>query len=139
MQRAKAGRWWVNPQITSDLNLTDDQVKRIETIMSEIGKEMADQSERERRATTRFHRALNKDPLNPDQVNKMRSVLEETLAARHRRRIDQVWSVRNVLTHNQWQKLWKLAPQALQVSQARISMGPTLHVTEGTPVPTPVR
>jgi len=138
MQRAKAGRWWVKPQITSDLNLTDDQVQQIETIMSEIGEETAEQSQQERRATTRFHRALNQDPPNPDQVDKMRSVLEETLATRHRRRIDQVWRVRNVLTQNQWQKLWKLAPQALQVSQARIFMGPTLHVTEGTPIPAPV-
>jgi len=130
-------RWWTQPEITSELHLTDDQLQQIETIMSEAGKKMAAQTQHERRASTRFYRSLNQEPVNPEKVDTMQSVLEKTLADRHRLRIDQELKIRSVLTLEQWKKLWKLAPQTFQIGKVRIFMGPTLHVTDGTPVPTP--
>lgn len=130
-----AGKWWVNPKTVAELDLSEEQVQKIDAIMSEVIAEAREQTDRERTAATRFHRALNQDPYDPALVDRMSANLEEVIISNTRRKIKKVRALRDILTHEQWKKLWHVAPRALQVSQVRIFMGPTVYVTDGTPIP----
>ena len=129
--------WWTDPEITAEMNLTEDQATQIGAIVAEARTRSGQRADLERRATTRFHRALSQEELNPEQVDSMSAELEEVLSARYRIRIDRTRAMREVLTHDQWEMLWKLAPTALQVGHVRIFRGASLYVTDGTPVPSP--
>lgn len=127
--------WWKNPEIADEIHLTEEQSEKIEAIMGEVRSEAVELAERERRAATRFHRVLSRGDLNPEHVDRMSAELDEVLSARHRVRINRVRRMREVLTQEQWEKLWQLAPNSLQVGQVRIIRGPNVYVTDGTPAP----
>lgn len=127
--------WWKDPEITAEIDLTQEQTTRIAAVMSDVRTQAGQRAELERRATTRFHRALSQETLNPEQVDRMGTELEEVLSARYRIRIKRMREMREVLTYEQWEKLWKLAPTALQIGHVRVFRGARLYVTDGTPIP----
>jgi Spy/CpxP family protein refolding chaperone len=127
--------WWTSPEITAEMNLTEEQAEQIAAIMAEAGGQAAQRYELERRATTRFHRALSQEELNPEQVEQTSAELEEILSVRNRIRIHRIRQMREVLSQEQWEKLWQLSPRALQVGNVNIFRGPKVYVTDGTPVP----
>ena len=127
--------WWTDPEITAEMNLTEEQAEQIKAIMAEAGTKAAGQAELERRATTRFHRVLSQEYPSPEQVDRMSTELEEVLSARNQVRINRMREMREVLTQEQWEKLWQLAPTTLQVGHVRVFRGPRVFVTDGTPVP----
>lgn len=127
--------WWKNPEITAEMNLTQEQATQIDVIVAEASSQAKQRAELERSATTRFHRVLSQEKLNPEQVDRMSAELEEVLSTKNRIRINRMREMREVLTYEQWEKLWQLAPKALQVGSVRIFRGSKLYVTDGTPVP----
>ncbi len=127
--------WSTNPEITAEMNLTKEQATQIEAVTAEARTQLNQRAELERRATTRFHRVLSQEKPNPEQVDRMSAELEEVLSARNRIRINRMRGMREVLTHEQWEKLWQLAPAALQVGHVKVFRGASLYVTDGTPVP----
>lgn len=127
--------WWTDPEITAEIDLTQEQATQIEAIMAEARTQVSQRAELERRATTRFHRVLSQESVDPEQIDRMSAELEEVLSARYRIRINRMREMREVLTHEQWEKLWQLAPAALQIGHVKVFRGARLYVTDGTPVP----
>jgi len=136
-QKASPNAWWTDPEISAEMNLTDEQATQIDAVMAEALVQVKQRADLERRATTRFHRVLSQETLNPEQVDRMSAELEEVLSARNEIRIKRIREMRELLTQEQWEKLWQLAPKTLQVGHIRIFRGPKVFVTDGTPVPDP--
>lgn len=127
--------WWTDPEITAEMNLTDEQVSELDADMAETRTQVIQRAELERRATTRFHRVLSQENPDPAEVDRTSAELEEVLSARYRIRINRIRKMREILTQEQWEKLWQLAPSTLQVGHVRVFRGPSVFVTDGTPVP----
>lgn len=129
--------WWKDPAIVTEMELTDEQAEQVGAIMTEAAADVATRTDVERQAATRFHRALSQEQPDPKLVDAMSAELEEVFCGRERIRIDRIRKMREILTYEQWEKLWKLAPAALQVGHVRIFRGPAVYVTDGTPIPSP--
>jgi hypothetical protein len=91
--------------------------------------EAVDQRKQERQVSLRYLRALAQDPYDPELVDMLSGRLIEVLASEHRRRIDNVHRLRDILTREQWTKLWEVAPEAVKVGRFQIVRGPAISVT----------
>jgi Spy/CpxP family protein refolding chaperone len=129
------GSWWRDADVVTEMDLTDEQVERIDAIMSEAKAKAIEFVELERRAATRFHRALSQQQLSPELVDQVSAELEDVLSAKRQIRITRIRALREVMAKEQWDMLWQLSPQSLQVSQVRVFRGPSVYISDGTPVP----
>ena len=122
-------RWWRDESIAPELELTDDQIEMIEELMTASAAVASQQRQQERRLGLSYLRVLAQDPYDPDQADRLSERLIEVLGEQHRRRVENVQELRDILTVDQWVKLWELAPHALQVGRFRAARGPGILVT----------
>lgn len=122
-------RWWRDESIAPELELTDDQIEMIEELMTASAAVASQQRQQERRLGLSYLRVLAQDPYDPDQADRLGERLIEVLEEQHRRRVENVQELRDILTVDQWVKLWELAPHALQVGRFRAARGPGILVT----------
>ncbi len=141
-EEAPAGRaplqppWWRDAGVVAEIGLSDDQLASVELLMADGSDARSTIRRRERRAGLAFLRALSQDPYDPAQVERRAAEVVDALADVYRHRLDQVHGLREILTHEQWLRLWKAAPQAVQVTRFRATLGPTISVSdEGQPEP----
>jgi len=128
--------WWRDADVVAEIGLSDDQLASVELLMADGADVRSTIRRRERRAGLSFLRALSQDPYDPDQVERRADEVVDTLSDVYRHRLDQVRDLREILTHEQWLRLWKVAPQAVQVTRFRATLGPTISISgDGQPDP----
>ncbi len=132
-------RWWRDESIVAELELSDDQVRTIEQLMTDSSGDSNQQRQKERQLSLRYLRGLAQDPYDPALAEGVSERLIEVLSSKHRRRIQNVRTLRDILTQEQWTKLWELAPRVFQISGFRVLRGPKISVPdpEASPTPTP--
>jgi hypothetical protein len=132
-------RWWSDESILAELQLTDDQVRRIHEVMRVSSRHDGEQRQRERRLSVNYLRALAQEPYDPALVDRVSERLIGVLSERSRRRVEDLRAVRDVLTQEQWTRLWEVAPRAVQIGRVRVVRGPKVSVsdTEEAPTSTP--
>jgi Spy/CpxP family protein refolding chaperone len=129
--------WWRDESVLAALQLTDDQLQAVTELMSLARQEGNRQRQTERRMSISYLRALAQEPYDEILVTRSSEQLIEVLSERSRNRIETIRAVREILTQDQWSKLWEIAPRALQIGSFRIVRGPALTTEEPTPTPTP--
>lgn len=126
-------QWWRNESIAAEIELTDDQVQAINDLMTVSTGEAKQQRVQERQLTVRYLRSLNQEPYDPALADQMSDMLIEILSSRHRQRIDYVRALRDILTHEQWTKLWEISPKVFQIGRTQVLLGPRITVTDSFP------
>lgn len=130
-------RWWRDEAIVAEIGLTDDQIEAIKELTVSTTGDSGEQRRRERHLGLRYLRALSQESYDPAVVDHLGTRLIEGLATEHRRRVENVRALRDILTHEQFTKLWELAPRAVQVGRFVATRGKTISVTGGDPTPPP--
>ncbi len=130
-------QWWRDESIAAQLELTDDQVQMISDLMTVGTGDAKQQRQRERQLTLRYLRALNQEPYDPAMADRLSKQLIEVLSSKHRQRIENIRALRDILTHEQWTKLWEIAPRVFQIGRTQILLGPKISVTDSDVSPTP--
>jgi hypothetical protein len=133
-------RWWRDEAVVAELGLTDQQVEAVRDLMSVNRGDGLQHRQMERQLSLRYLRALSQEPYDAALVDGLSDRLVELLANEHRRRIESVRALRDILTQEQWTRLWEVAPRAVQVGRFRIAFGPKISVTgepEASPTPMP--
>jgi hypothetical protein len=99
----------------------------------------SEQRQRERRLSVNYLRALAQEPYDPALIDRVSERLIGVLSERSRRRVEDLRAVRDVLTQEQWTRLWEVAPRAVQIGRVRVVRGPKVSVsdTEEAPTSTP--
>ena len=131
-------QWWRDGSVAAELELTDDQVSAIDDLMTVSSGDANQQRVQERQLSLRYLRALAQEPYDPAMVDRVSERLIEVLSSKHRLRIENVRALRDILTEEQWTKLWEVAPRVLQISGFRVLRGPKISVTDSFPSPTPI-
>ena len=122
-------RWWRDESIVAELGLSDEQIQAINQLMTTNTGDSTEQRQKERQFGLRYLRALNQEPYDAAQVDDLSARLIEVVSNEHRRRLESVRSLRDILTSEQFTKLWELAPRALQVGRFLATRGTTVSVT----------
>lgn len=138
--RAKIRTQWFRDETTAaELELTDDQIQAISDLMAVSSGDGSQQLQQERQLTLRYLRALSQEPYDPTLADRVGERLVEVLSSEQRRRIETVRGLRDILTQEQWNKLWEIAPRALQIGRFRALRGPKISISEpqDSPSPTP--
>lgn len=128
-QPAQNIRWWRDESVVSELGLSDDQIHAVEELMAVTLKDAQKGRQRERHLSLMYLRALSQEPYDPILVNRTGEQLIEVLSNEHRRRIESVHALRDIVTRDQWTKLWEVAPQAVRIGRVRIARGPSISVS----------
>ncbi len=101
-------KWWKDPKVASELDLSKDQVKKIELIFSSYKKRIA----RYRKQLNKSEVELKKELQNPnakkEDVLKLIDGIENTKAAYTRSKVEMFLRVKDVLTPEQVGKLHKI-------------------------------
>ena len=133
--------WWRDESILAELRLTDDQIQAIKEFVELARQEGSQLRQQERRLTVNYLRALAQEPYDPELVDRVGGRLIEVLSSKNRRRIETVRALRDILTQEQWTKLWEVAPGIIQIGGFRVLRGPKITVTDedlnASPSPTP--
>lgn len=127
------GPWWRDTAVVAEVVLSDEQLAEVEQLMAGGSDDRSTIRRRERRAGLAFLRALSQDPYDPAHVEHRAAEVVDALSDVHRHRLDQIHALRDILTHEQWLRLWKAAPQTLQVTRFLATLGPTISVTDEWP------
>lgn len=120
--------WWNDPGFQTELELSEEQVREIADLIQSSRAAAADNRKRERQLNLRFLRALSLKPYDPELVQEASDRLVNALSDEHRRRVERVRRLREILTAEQWIRLWEMHPDALTVGRFKISRGPKVAV-----------
>jgi len=130
-------QWWRDEAIVAQLELSDDQVDVVNDLMTVNTGDGNQERQLERKVTLRYLRVLNQEPYDAALADEMSKRLNEVLSSKHRRRIQNIRALREILTLEQWKKLWEIHPQIFQLGDFRILLGPRISVTDSDVSPTP--
>jgi hypothetical protein len=133
-------QWWRDESLLAKIEPTDDQLQAINDLMAVTVESANQQRQQERQLSLRYLRALSQEPYDPALVDRVSERLIEVLSSEQSRRIENVRALRDILTQEQWTKLWDAAPQVLQIGRFRAMRGPKITVTDDpnpSPTPTP--
>ena len=129
--------WWRDESILAELRLTDDQLEAINELMRVVVEEGNQLRQQERRLSVNYLRALAQEPYDPVLVDRVSARLIENLSERNSNRVESLRGVRDILTQQQWTRLWEVAPRALQIGRIRVFRGPKISVSDAEIAPTP--
>jgi Spy/CpxP family protein refolding chaperone len=102
---APKGRWWSNPQTAEMLGLTSDQVKKMDDIFQQHRLKLIDLN-----ASLEKEEAILEPLVGTDQPDDAKVLAQIDKVAQARAELEKansrmLWSVRRVLTPEQWKKL----------------------------------
>lgn len=103
------GRWWNNPRIAEQVGLTDDQKKKMDDIFQQSRLQLIDLN-----AAVQKQEAIMQPLIEADQPDETRILSQIDAIAQARAQLEKanarmLFSIRQVLTPDQWKKLRTLA------------------------------
>ncbi len=131
------GSWWLNEAIVAELELSDDQVQIINQLMIDNSGDAQQKRQRERQLSLKYLRALAQEPYDPALVDRLSERLTDVMFNDQRRRIENARTLRDIMTQEQWSRLWEVAPRALQIGRFVAVRGPKIAVVDNEGSPTP--
>lgn len=110
MSPGQKGRWWSNPQTAEMLGLTADQLKKMDDIFQQHRLKLIDLN-----ASLEKEEAILEPLVGTDQPDDNKVVAQIDRVAQARAELEKansrmLWSVRRVLTPEQWKKLQSESP-----------------------------
>lgn len=101
-------KWWKDPQIVSELNLSEEQVKSIDEIFSKYKKKFVGYQRQLRESEDELKKELQDPDVTKEQVLKTIDGIENTKAAYIRTKVEMYLKVKDILTPEQETTLHKI-------------------------------
>lgn len=101
-------KWWKDPQIVSELNLSEEQVKSIDEIFSKYKKRFVGYQKKLRNSEVELKKELQDPNVTKQEVLKTIDRIEDTKAAYIRTKVEMYLKVKDVLTPQQETTLHKI-------------------------------
>jgi len=105
MKSAQKGRWWSDPQTAEMLGLTADQVKRMDDIFQQHRLKLIDLNASLEKEEAILEPLVGADPPDDSKVLAQIDRVAQARAELEKANSRMLWSVRRVLTPEQWKKL----------------------------------
>jgi Spy/CpxP family protein refolding chaperone len=121
MQRAdRASRWWTRPEVAEKVGVTAEQKTRLDELADATRETRRQAAVSYTRSYAGFLNALSQPDNDPAALADARKAMENDWVALFATSVDQLRSVREILTAEQWATLRETVPGAVQLGQARI-------------------
>ena len=107
-QKLKAGplgRWWSNPEIAQKLNLTADQLKKMDDIFQQNRLQLIDLNASLQKAEAILEPLVDAEQPDDSKVAAQIDLVAQARADLEKSNARMLWSIRRVLTPDQWKTL----------------------------------
>jgi Spy/CpxP family protein refolding chaperone len=104
-QSEPSGKWWYDPGIKADLNLTDGEVKRLDRLFQDSRRRLIDLKSKVEEAQFEYQNLMEADPLDEKAVNRQFAQLEKARSQLASERSRFLVGVRKILGHDRFQRL----------------------------------
>ncbi|HVY54687.1 MAG TPA: hypothetical protein VHC46_02930 [Thermodesulfobacteriota bacterium] len=98
-------KWWKNPKIVQQLDLTDKQIDEIEGIFNSYKDQIIDSQRALKKEETRLLDILRQPECSSDQVMEITDHIEDMRANLTRIKVEMLLKIKNVLTSEQEETL----------------------------------
>lgn len=106
------GRWWDRQAVVRLIGLSAEQKRNIETITLTHARAMVDLKANVERAELDLRAAADAEPFGADRVREAFGALVRARTALEVERFEMILRIREVLSHEQWQRLRRMAEEA---------------------------
>jgi len=113
------GKWWENDRIVGHLKLTVEQQARIGDLVYTHANHMIDLNAGVEKAKLVLENEIEQQDFNPDAVRKAFGVFQEARRLLEVERFEMLLSVRQELTHEQWEKMISLKDRLDDIRRRR--------------------
>lgn len=104
-QEIMPGKWWHNPKISKELNLSQDEKERLEQGFRESRRNLIDLRSRVEREQFELDNLLEDGNMNEEAVKKQFKKLEQERAKLSEERFNFIMEIRNILGSDRFQKM----------------------------------
>ncbi len=104
-QALPPGKWWRRPEIVQNLNLTDEQQERLETIFRTSASDLIDLKAEVDKASIALRGELDRPQLDRTTIHRTASRLSEARGKLFDRELTMLIEMRGVLTDPQWNRM----------------------------------
>jgi Spy/CpxP family protein refolding chaperone len=105
------GRWWDNPQLAQQLNITDQQKKQMDDIFLQHRLKLIDLNASLEKQETLLHPMIEADQPDETKILSQIDAVAQARAELEKANARMLFDVRKTLTPDQWQKLKTLREQ----------------------------
>lgn len=110
-QSEPSGKWWYDPGIKAELELTDKEVQRLDHLFQDSRRRLIDLKSKVEKAQFEYQSLMEADPLDEKAVNRQFAELEEARSQLAAERSRFLVKVRKILGHNRFQRLKQIYQQ----------------------------
>ena len=110
-QSEPSGKWWRDPGIKAELDLTDGEVKRLDRLFKNSRRRLIDLKNKVEKAQFEYQNLMEADPLDEAAVNRQFAKLEKARGQLAAERSRFLVEVRKILGHSRFQRLKQIYRQ----------------------------
>jgi Spy/CpxP family protein refolding chaperone len=99
------GKWWYNPQISKDLNLTEEETDNLEQSFRESRRNFIDLKSRVEREQFELDNLLEDEKMNEEAVKKQYQKVERERAKLSEERFNFIMKIRSIMGRERFQKM----------------------------------
>ena len=104
-QEVPAGKWWYNPQIQKNLNLSQNEIGKLDKLFANSRRKLIQLKSEVEREQFELDQLLSKKKVDDAKVKKQFQKLEQARKELANERLDFVIGVRNILGADRFQQL----------------------------------
>ena len=104
-QEVPAGKWWYNPQIQKNLNLSQNEIGKLDKLFANSRRKLIQLKSEVEREQFELDQLLSKKKVDDAEVKKQFQKLEQARKKLANERLDFVIGVRNILGADRFQQL----------------------------------
>ena len=110
-QSEPSGKWWYDPGIKAELNLQDNEIKRLDRLFNKSRRRLIDLKNKVEKAQFEYQRLMEAEPLDEKAVNRQFAQLEKARSQLAAERSRFLVEVRKILGHQRFQRLKQIYRQ----------------------------
>ena len=110
-QSEPSGKWWYDPGIKAELNLQDNEIKRLDRLFNKSRRRLIDLKNKVEKAQFEYQRLMEAEPLDEKAVNRQFAQLEKARSQLASERSRFLVEVRKILGHQRFQRLKQIYRQ----------------------------
>lgn len=114
-----APKWWAEDEVVKDLGLKQEQINKLESVFSESKKEFKDLRSQLKKHLAELETLLTAGELDEKQVETQSNNIQELNTKLFKRMLSAALETRKVLTKEQLEKLKKLRPEFVRLSERK--------------------
>lgn len=116
------GKWWYNPRISKDLNLSDEEKDLLEQSFRESRRNLIDIKSRVEREQFELDNLLEDEKMNEEAIKKQFQKLEKERAKLSEERFNSIVKIRHIMGRERFQKM-KMLHETSRRDKSKHHMG----------------